>query len=339
MALYENNSISTHFALATLKAATRMGVDLGALLDEAQLNPKLLTNPKFRLTPAQFGSLTRLTWEKGDDEFMGCTQRPAKYGTFSLYAREAIRAPTLYEAYRHLCRFYRLVNDSISLSINVEGETATLSMHQSKPELDSEHILRDFLLLLWHRFPSWLIGKRIPLIRVEMQGERPEHAAEYRLMFPCPVSYGAEENSLIFDANMLQEPIIQDLGTLKKHLRNAPLQWFTRQEYVPIYTRRVRELIGTPKSSDAGMESIANSLNITTRTLRRKLADEGSRFQDIKDSVRRDHAIHLLNHSVLPIQSIATQLGYSETAAFIRAFTKWTGQTPKAFRTGTSQFE
>ncbi|CAI8248416.1 MAG: HTH-type transcriptional regulator VirS [Marinobacterium sp. xm-d-530] len=84
------------------------------------------------------------------------------------------------------------------------------------------------------------------------------------------------------------------------------------------------------------MESVANKLNITTRTLRRKLADEGTRFQDIKDSVRRDHAIHLLNQSALSIQSIASQLGYSETAAFIRAFTKWTGQTPKVFRTGVS---
>lgn len=336
MALYENNSISTHFALATLKAATRMGVDLGELLAEVELNPKLLTNPKFRLTPAQFGSLARLTWERGDDEFMGCTQRPAKYGTFSLYAREAIRASNLYEAYQHLCRFYRLVNDSIQLRIEISEETATLAMRQTKPELDSEYILRDFLLLLWHRFPSWLIGKQIPLFKVEMQGEMPEHAAEYRLMFPCPVSYGSEENRLIFDASVLQEPIIQDLGTLKEHLRNAPLQWFTRQEYVPIFTRRVRELIESPESNEADMESIANTLNITTRTLRRKLADEGTRFQDIKDSVRRDHAIHLLNQSALSIQSIASQLGYSETAAFIRAFTKWTGQTPKAFRTGAS---
>lgn len=336
MALYENNSISTHFALATMKAATRMGIDLGELLKEVELNPALLTNPKFRLTPAQFGALARLTWEKGDDEFMGCTQRPAKYGTFSLYAREAIRAPNLFEAYRHLCRFYRLVNDSIKLSIKVEGEIAALSMHQSKPELDSEFILRDFLLLLWHRFPSWLIGKKIPLHRVEMQGDMPEHAAEYRLMFPCPVSYGSKENRLIFDANVLHEPIIQDIGTLKEHLRNAPLQWFTRQEYVPIFTRRVRALIEAPNTHHADMETIANQLSITTRTLRRKLADEGSRFQDIKDTVRRDHAIHLLNQSALPIQSIATQLGYSETAAFIRAFKKWTGQTPKAFRTGVT---
>jgi AraC-like DNA-binding protein len=82
------------------------------------------------------------------------------------------------------------------------------------------------------------------------------------------------------------------------------------------------------------MESVAHQLNMTVRTLRRKLDDEGTGFQDIKDELRRDTALHLLNQSSLSIQSISQQLGFSETAAFTRSFKKWTGQTPRAFRTG-----
>lgn len=335
---FQNNSISTHFAIEALKSAKRMGIDLSGLLQEAELDPKRLSNPKFRLTPAQFGTLIRLVWERGDDEFMGCAEQPARHGTFSLFAREALRADSLDQVYRHLCRFYRLVNNSLELTYIVGETEASLSMTMRRPALDADHLLRDFLMLLWHRFPSWLIGQRIPLIKVEMQGPKPEHADEYRLIFPCPVTYNAHCNRMIFDRTTLKAPIVQNLEGLKDHLRHAPLQWFTRQEYLPVFTRRVKDYmnIDTLQASDHPneMNTIAIKLNMTTRTLRRKLNDEGTSFQEIKDEVRRDAAIHKLNQSRATVQAIAQQLGFSETAAFTRAFKRWTGQTPREFRKG-----
>ncbi len=332
MAYFENHSISSHFAIATLKAAQEQHLDVDQILQAAHLDSSLLNNDKFRLTPAQFGTLARMTWELSNDEFMARAKRPARYGTFSLYAREAVRCETLESAYRHLGRFYRIVNDSIVINLQIEGDRATLSMKLAEPEKDKDHMLRDILLMLWHRFPSWLIGRRIPLIEVQMAGPMPAHAAEYRLIFPCPVSYQAESNSLIFDASVLSAPIIQRVETLREHLRTAPLQWFTRQEYVPVYTRRVRDLISPDILAFRDMREVAIRLNLTERTLRRKLKDEGTSFQTIKDEMRRDNAIHLLNQSRLSILEISQQLGFSETAAFSRAFKQWTGQTPGAFR-------
>jgi len=332
---YENHSISSHFAITTLKSASRMGLDIGALLHDSNLDGELIGNPKFRLTPNQFGTLSRLTWERGDDEFMGCCERPAKYGTFSLFAREAVRTQNLRDVYQHLCRFYRLVNDGIALNLEVSDYQATLEMKFSKPGLDPDYLLRDFLMLLWHRFPSWLIGRRINLFEVHMIGPRPSHGDEYRLMFPCPVSYNESANRLIFEIEALDAPIIQNLETLREHLRSAPLQWFTRQEYLPVYTRRVRDFLATIETGEIDMERVADELNITVRTLRRKLESEGTRFQEIKDKLRHDNAVHLLNQSSMSVQEIAQRLGFSETAAFTRSFKKWTGQTPRAFRSGT----
>lgn len=329
---FENHSISSHFALATLKAAHEQNLDVERILLAAHLDPALLKNDKFRLTPSQFGTLARMTWELGNDEFMARARRPAPYGTFSLYAREAVRAESLEKAYRHLCRFYKLVNDSIRVELDIEPKQAVLSMTLAEPDKDQDHMLRDFLLMLWHRFPSWLIGRRIPLFEVQFAGERPDHADEYRLMFPCPVSYNAEADRLIFDNTVLQAPIIQRVETLREHLRTAPLQWFTRQEYVPVFTRRVRDLLSSDLATQADMGAIATYLNMTERTLRRKLKDEGTTFQTIKDDLRRDNAIHQLNQSGLSIVEIAQQLGFSEPAAFNRAFKQWTGQTPGAFR-------
>ena len=80
------------------------------------------------------------------------------------------------------------------------------------------------------------------------------------------------------------------------------------------------------------MESVASQLHISPQTLRRHLREEGSSFQLLKDQLRRDLAIYHLGRHDLPLQDIAEQLGFSEPSAFHRAFKKWTGLTPGAYR-------
>ena len=79
-------------------------------------------------------------------------------------------------------------------------------------------------------------------------------------------------------------------------------------------------------------ELVSSELNMTTHTLRRRLKDEGNSFQEIKDSIRRDRAMVLLDKPTLVLHDIAAQLGFSEPAAFNRAFKKWTGLTPGQYR-------
>jgi AraC-like DNA-binding protein len=79
-------------------------------------------------------------------------------------------------------------------------------------------------------------------------------------------------------------------------------------------------------------ELVSAELNMTTHTLRRRLKDEGHSFQDIKDSIRRDRAMMLLDNPALALQDIAIKLRFSEPAAFNRAFKKWTGLTPGVYR-------
>ena len=71
---------------------------------------------------------------------------------------------------------------------------------------------------------------------------------------------------------------------------------------------------------------------MTTRTLMRKLKDEGTSFQQLKDVVRRDKAIFFLGQQGLRINEVAEKVGYSDPAVFTRAFRNWTGQSPRDFR-------
>ena len=102
---------------------------------------------------------------------------------------------------------------------------------------------------------------------------------------------------------------------------------------LPHTTRRVREALehGLPGGATT-LEEIARRLNLSKRSLQRKLAEEGAQFQSILTDVRHDQAKQYLRASGLSLQEIAHLLGYRDTASFFRAFQSWSGTTPAAFR-------
>jgi hypothetical protein len=133
--------------------------------------------------------------------------------------------------------------------------------------------------LLWHRFPSWLIGQRITLKRVTFDHPEPVHSAEYRLMFPCPIHFDQPETCLVFDAAILTA-LVQTAETLAYHLQRAPVDWFTRPAYYPVYTRRVLDhLENIGDLAKATIQSTASELHLTERTLRRKLWPKAASFR------------------------------------------------------------
>ncbi|QQN51568.1 AraC family transcriptional regulator [Stutzerimonas balearica] len=330
---YEGYSISVHFACSAIKAAQRSGLDEQALLQEAGIGQRLLDNAQMRMTSLQFSRLMLALWRVGDDEFMGLAPYRSRHGVFALMARQVIGCRRLASVYYRMARFYNLVNDSLRLELTADGGQTAFVMRLADPERDSEHLLREVFMLLWHRFASWLVGQRIGLREVHFDYPQPANHAEYRLMFPCPARFSMPDCRLVLDPQCLDMPVVQTPATLREHLRRAPLEWFTRPSYQAAFTRSVSDLFQHDGAfRDLGIEAAAEALHITERTLRRRLALEGVRFQALKDGLRRDLAIHYLSQAGLPISEIAQRLGFSEPSAFTRAFRQWTGDSPRAYR-------
>ncbi|GAA0784224.1 AraC family transcriptional regulator [Marinobacterium sediminicola] len=329
----DRHSVSTHFARTMIAAAKRHHLDHDTLLQDAGLTEQLINTPGLRITPEQLSRLTQGIWRQADDEFLCMGSRPSRHGVFALMAKQVVRCRTLRPVLYNMSRFYNLVGDAFRLEFRVEENTASFSLTLIEPDKDPDFTLREFMLLLLHRFPSWLIGQKIPLRYVTLDFPAPAHREEHRLMYPCEVLYRQPTNSFVFDADLLNAPVVQTSHTLRAYLRSLPLDWFKRQAYYSVYTRRVMDYL---ESSDdlaaACMEVVSAELHMTSRTLRRKLTDEGTSFQELKDGVRRDTAIHLLSQSSLPISQISRRLGFSEPAAFTRAFKQWTGVSPSLYR-------
>ena len=323
-------TISNHFVRAALRGVERRGLAPDALLLGAGIPPALLKQPRARIAPEQFARLVQLLWEVLDDEYLGLGNQPSKRGTFAMMGHAIIHCRNLEKALQRGALFYGLFPGAPGIRLQREGEQVRLSV-DAIGDWDAEHFLLESLLVIWHRLGSWLIGQRIRLDEVSFAYPAPAHHAEYDLLFPCAHRFEAADNSLLFNARYLAMPLLQDERTLKRFLLHSPADLLARPDGGDSLTSRIRRLLGRECEQWPDLDSIARQLHMSPQTLRRHLHEEGTSFQELKDHLRRDLAIYQLG-SDLPIQRIAERLGFSEPSAFHRAFKKWTGLTPGAYR-------
>jgi AraC-like DNA-binding protein len=163
---------------------------------------------------------------------------------------------------------------------------------------------------------------------------RPEHADEYRAMFCQRLGFDASLTTMFFDARLLKAALVQTEATLKPFLRAAPRSVFLKYRNPDGWSARLRRRlrIGLEQGLLPSFATIAREWHVASTTLRRRLAAEGTTFQAIKDELRRDSAIHQLAGGPRSVNAIAAELGFREPSAFRRAFRKWTGLQPLAYR-------
>jgi len=116
-------------------------------------------------------------------------------------------------------------------------------------------------------------------------------------------------------------------------LKQSPADLLAKPDEGNSLVAKIRTIIGDDLSQDLpNFDAIASALHTSPQTLRRRLKEEGLSYQELKDQLRRDSALFYLERGDLSIQMVAEKLGFSEPSTFHRAFKKWTGMTPGAYR-------
>jgi AraC-like DNA-binding protein len=327
----EPGTIAICFVAAALESVRARRLDADALLREVGLSPGLLQSPQARVSAKHYGALWRLVALTLDDEFFGQDSRRMKSGSFAMICHSVLGCKTLRSAIDRTLRFYALILDDICGKLSLAGAEASLTLHQdTAPQRVFAH---EVLLMLLHGVACWLVGRRIPIKRAQFSYPEPAHSAEYRLMYSTSLSFQAPHTAIVFDAAHLALPIVQNERTVKEFLRNAPenilLKYKNRSSLGARIRRRLRQSLPGELPE---FEEVAAEMNIAPATLRRRLHEEGTFYQSIKDQLRRDLAIGYLSHSRRSAMDIGLELGFSERSAFHRAFKKWTGASPGEFR-------
>ena len=323
-----NSYISSFYHLAN-----RCELDADALLERAGIDRDVIDSPGQRVDADKLASVLVGIWDELGDEAMSLSASPVPRGSFYMMGKLTVHEPNLRKAVEQIIRFYTLVTGAYAMNLRIEADRVYLTFELVEPALDEEHLLAEIHLMCLHRYSSWLIAENIPPIETYFSYAEPRQVKEYAFLFPGKHVFNAPYMGFCFGSKFLDKEIVQDVRTLKTFMRRCPVELFLQPKTDFSLTSEVKSMLqrnledGFPSAND-----IAEGLHLTRRTLMRKLSDEGSSFQQIKDLIRRDRAIYLLTNQSLGVARIAQKVGFSDAAVFARAFKAWTGQTPRDYR-------
>jgi AraC-like DNA-binding protein len=343
--------------VAALESVRARHLDAEALLETVGLSPSLLQVPQARVSAKHYGELWRLVAVTLDDEFFGQDSRRMKSGSFAMLVHSVLGCKTLGSALERSLRFYGLILDDIAGSlvrgapaeggrgppestvipteVAVMPNEAAVILRERQTGAAARTFAHEVLLMLVHGVACWLVGRRIPILRAHFSYPEPAHAAEYRLMYCTDLSFDMPATSIVFEADHLDLPVVQNERSVKEFLRTAPENILVKYKNGSSMSARIRRRLRQLLPGEVpDFDTLAAEFNMTTATLRRRLHEEGASYQGIKDQLRRDLAISYLSHSGRSVMDIALELGFSERSAFHRAFRKWTGASPGEFRRG-----
>lgn len=319
------------FVDAPIKGVKRHGLSREALCDAAQLTHHDFANDG-SLSTQNYAQLMLTIWRTSEDEAMGLNPKPVKFGTFAMMGKSVITCATLEHALRRASAFYRLIPHAPQIHIEKKDLKARIVIEQDQ-RFDPHHFLSESLLAIWHRFSSWLVGQGVPLLAVQCPYSKPPHAKLYDLVFATPVTFDSNELSLTIPTKALNLTVTQNAASLHQFLQHSPADILARPNPHMSMTAMVRNTLSLHSIATLpDLNSMASQLETSSATLRRRLRDEGSSYQKLKDAARLREAQRLLAEPGVSIADIAAKLGFTETSTFHRSFRNWTGQSPGAFR-------
>ena len=320
-------------AIARAYALRQLAPD--AALAAAQIAPADLDRPGARITALQMEWLSAAAMQELDDEGLGWFARPLPWGSYGMLARASLSAPTLGVALKRWCRHHGLLTRDITLAVQTEGDEARIVLGEHRPP-GGDGSLREFcfvsVLRNIHGLACWLVDSRIPLLGASFPYSAPPHAETYRVLFDGPTRFDAEDTSIRFDARYLALPIKRDEAAMNQMLQRAlPIQVrpYRRDR---LLVQRVRQVLLSQPQDAHNADDLAALLHTSARTLHRQLKEEGATLQALKDEVRRERAMALLQRTNRPIKQIAAATGFLNEKSFIRAFKTWTGMAPGEWR-------
>ncbi|MBO0367183.1 AraC family transcriptional regulator [Pseudomonas shirazensis] len=329
--------LTVGFVQSLAEALQQLGHDPTPLLERYGLTSSRLAQPGARLSIPRYMHLghaaIKLSGEPALGLRMGSLSRLAQTG---LAGVTAAQAPTLGEAARTLLRFEPLYAANYrGSSVFVEDtQGAWLRFYSISPYNDYNRFVVDSLLSGWLAQLGQLAGRPVQAERMEIEFAAPSYAAGYQALCATPIHFAAEGNQLRLSRATLEQANPQHCPSTWQHLLQLCEVELAQHTRVRSLGERITHLLGPLLNGgrEPDLEEIARHLQLPTWTLRRKLAEEGTRFRSLLNDTRQDLAETYIRDTELAFGEIAYLLGFASAEAFQRAFKRWTGLTPGEFR-------
>ncbi len=329
-----NARIAAGMALPFLRQLGEEGGEIGAILESFGLCEEKLSLPEARVPHETWIQLLEACQAaSGDPSFALRASLHHEARIHPLLYHLVSSQQTLHDVLFEAARYLGVLFDGISADLDSDEHMSTLRI-AAEPGLPLPPIAVEFLLARWVSYGHTLLeDTRYEITEIHFTHDARFPSEVYEQILQSRVRFGAEENGIVFPTWNLELPIVSANEELKNALKDKVEQLLARLSEQPSLSTRVRtHLMSQLQYANIGVDTTARHFNMSERTLRRQLKEEGTTYKQILSDLRRELAIKYLEDNDLSNKEIALLLGYAELSTFHRAFKSWTKLTPSEFR-------
>ena len=243
----------------------------------------------------------------------------------------AVTQPNLRGCLETISRFCAELFPPLEMNGEVEGDTGTFHMQENLPLAPYTQFFLELNMVSFYNIMQHLVAETgLNLHHVAFHYPEPSWGHIYRRYFHCPVLFDQPRTALVGPAALAECELplanrLMAMAAEKTLFENIP----TRA--IRLLPLRLRRLLLRYYGAFPSLENAASDLGMSGRTLRRKLAEEGTSYQQELDVVREKLAKQYFQRGGTSVTEVAMMLGYADSSAFAKAFRRWTGMAPTEF--------
>lgn len=326
-------STLTSWARAVRRALRDADCDADALFREAGLDPEKLNDPQARYPIARSTLLWALAVEAtGNPAFGLAAARRAEITSFHALGFAVMASPTLADAFQRCARYLAAVSDAASLTVVAEGPHTAIIIEPRDGDARPAPEAVDAIAAVLVQMCRGRMGRSFAPEAVHLQRPPPPDAAPWQQTFRCPVVFSADDNRLVMPTAQLEQPLESASPELAA-ANVAIIERLMAARGQDDLASRVRVwLRDRLPQGEPGEAAVAAAQNLSSRSLHRKLAEQGTGYAELLRETRETLARQLLAEGRHSVSEIAYLLGFADASSFTRAFKRWTGSSPSAFR-------
>ena len=331
-------TFSGRFALSLIQFAVHQGCSPEELLALTGQSVEELGREDGKVTSTTFNRLVEKGVAATADVWFGLhAGEYLNLSALGLIGQITQSSSTVKEALDYCCEFAALFSSPIQMKLEKERRTYKLSIIPDHRWLNQsgssvKQIIDLTLTFSLREFHALTLEKQAPLA-VHFPFQQPEAIDEYRRVLNAPLLFAQPTTALIFSEEHIEAPVITSnyslLRLLVAHGRERLAEIEGESGF---HTTVKRSIINLETSEYPTIETVAQNLNLSLRTLQRRLAEEGYTYSQVFEEVRRESVLRYLRRTDINVNEIAYLLHYSDGSTFIRWFRKWMGMTPGEYR-------
>ncbi len=325
----------TSTALLLWKTLDARGLDANDFFAQSGLDPALLRDPNARYPGHAIKRLWQRVKEVLQDPCIGLeVARHFHPTTLHALGFAWMASTTLEEAFARLIRYSRLITDREEYRFGETDEDFRFEIHPLDEDRYYPHEGRDAAFAVLVNMCRAIYGNDFNPLHIEFCRPQPPQpcVGEFHKLFRAPLTFSAPLYVMHFDKAMMRKPLPTANADVARANDEIIADYLAQLDDSDIVMQVKRLLTEQLPSGKATQASIARALNISPRSLQRRLHEAGTHYSEVLNDTRRELAIKHIRNARLSMGEITYLLGFAEVSSFSRAFKRWTGKPPGEYR-------